>query len=198
MELAKTAAVPEEGKAASGRSPLPKTKIFTKQNVICWIIVCIPLLAFLVFNGFTIIFSILSMFGDMEANQLNTLKWNNFANFLRIGEDIGTIWQSIKVTLVLTLAQFTSLLIAIIVAAFLSQDVKGTRFFQTLYFIPYVCSSVAVSIMFAARHRHRLAEQHGKPFHADVGDLHLRHLAGARLRHRHVLFGVQVHQSRPL
>ena len=35
MELAKTAAVPEEGKAVSGRSPLPKNKIFTKQNVIC-------------------------------------------------------------------------------------------------------------------------------------------------------------------
>ena len=89
----------------------------------------------------------MAMFGEMEYNQLDTLKWNNFANFIRIGEDIGTIWQSIKVTLVMVLAQFTSLTIAIIMAAFLSQSVKGTRLFQTLYFIPYVCSSVAVSIM---------------------------------------------------
>ena len=147
MELTKTAALPEEEDARSGRTRLPKNQFFIKQNVICWIIVSIPLLAFLVFNGFTIVFSIMAMFGEMEYNQLDTLKWNNFANFIRIGEDIGTIWQSIKVTLVMVLAQFTSLTIAIIMAAFLSQSVKGTRLFQTLYFIPYVCSSVAVSIM---------------------------------------------------
>ena len=147
MELTKAAALPEEEDARSGRTRLPKNKFFTKQNVICWIIVSIPLLAFLVFNGFTIAFSIMAMFGEMEYNQLDTLKWNDFANFIRIGENIGTIWQSIKVTLVMVLAQFTSLTIAIIMAAFLSQSVKGTRLFQTLYFIPYVCSSVAVSIM---------------------------------------------------
>lgn len=147
MELTKTAVLPEGEDARSGRTKLPKNKFFTKQNIVCWVIVSIPLIAFLVFNGFTIVFSIMAMFGEMEYNQLDTLKWNNFANFIRIGEDIGTIWQSIKVTLVMVLAQFTSLTIAIIMAAFLSQSVKGTRFFQTLYFIPYVCSSVAVSIM---------------------------------------------------
>ena len=147
MELTKTAVLPEGEDARSGRTKLPKNKFFTKQNVVCWVIVSVPLIAFLVFNGFTIIFSIMAMFGDMEYNQLDTLKWNDFANFIRIGEDLGTIWQSIKVTLVMVLAQFTSLTIAIIMAAFLSQNVKGTRLFQTLYFIPYVCSSVAVSIM---------------------------------------------------
>ena len=79
MELTKTAAIPEEEDARSGRARLPKNKVFTKQNVICWIIVSIPLLAFLVFNGFTIVFSIMAMFGEMEYNQLDTLKWNNFA-----------------------------------------------------------------------------------------------------------------------
>ena len=135
MELTKTAALPEEENVPSGCAQLPKNKILTKQNIICWIIVSIPLLAFFVFNGFTIIFSVMAMFGEMEYNQLDTLTWNNFANFARLGEDLATIWQSIKVTLVLTLAQFTSLLIAIVIAAFLSQSVKGTRIFQTLYFL---------------------------------------------------------------
>ena len=147
MQLTKTAAPLEEERVQPGRAGLPKSKFFTKQNVVCWVIVSIPLLAFLVFNGFTIIFSVMAMFGEMEYNQLDTLQWNGFANFIRIGEDIGTIGQSVKVTLVMVLAQFTSLTIAIIMAAFLSQNVKGTRLFQTLYFIPYVCSSVAVSIM---------------------------------------------------
>ena len=66
MELTKTAALPEGESTRSGRRQLPKNKFFTKQNVVCWIIVSIPLLAFLVFNGFTIIFSIMAMFGEME------------------------------------------------------------------------------------------------------------------------------------
>ena len=55
--------------------------------------------------------------------------------------------QSAKITLIVASAQFVSLLIAITVAAFLSQNVKGTRVFQTLFFIPYICSTVAVTIM---------------------------------------------------
>ena len=55
--------------------------------------------------------------------------------------------SAIKVTLILAAAQFVSLGIALMIAAFLSQNVKGTRIFQTLYFVPYICSTVAVSIM---------------------------------------------------
>ncbi len=73
MELTKTAVLPEGEDARSGRKKLPKNKFFTKQNVVCWVIVSVPLIAFLVFNGFTIIFSIMAMFGDMEYNQLDTL-----------------------------------------------------------------------------------------------------------------------------
>ena len=40
-----------------------------------------------------------------------------------------------------------SLAIAITIAAFLSQNVKGTRVFQTLFFVPYICSTVAIAIM---------------------------------------------------
>ena len=147
MELTKTAALSGEESVQPGRILPQKKKILTRQNILCWVIVSVPLLAFFAFNGFTIIFSVMAMFGEMEYNRLDTLQWNGFENFIRIGEDIGTIWQSVKVTFVMVLAQFASLTIAIIMAAFLSQGVRGTRFFQTLYFIPYVCSSVAVSIM---------------------------------------------------
>ncbi len=147
MKAAEIASFAEEERTRKIREKLPHKKIITRQNVLCWVIVAIPLIGFLAFSGFTLVFSLMAMFCDMEYNQIDTLTWNNFANFFQIGENISTILQSIKVTLILTLAQFTSLLIAIIMAAFLSQGVKGTRFFQTLYFVPYICSAVAVSIM---------------------------------------------------
>lgn len=72
--------------------------------------------------------------------------WNDFAHFARFFTD-PKLLQAIKVTLILACAQFVSLAIALLMAAFLSQNVKGTRLFQTLYFVPYICSTVAVSIM---------------------------------------------------
>lgn len=71
---------------------------------------------------------------------------NDFANFIRFGTD-GRVWIALRNTVILACSQFVSLFIAIAVAAFLSQNVKGSRLFQTLFFIPYICSTVAVAVM---------------------------------------------------
>lgn len=136
----------ECGSKAPAQQKLPKKRIFTANNLICWFIVAIPLIGFLVFNGFTIGVSFVSMFCDMEYNQLNTLTWNNYANFVEAFTN-PKVLKSIGVTLIIASAQFVSLAIAIIIAGFLSQNIKGKRIFQTLYFVPYICSSVAVAIM---------------------------------------------------
>ena len=137
--------------AAESRSNAPRKKILTKQNIFCWAIVSIPLLGFLIFSGFTVIFSFAAMFCDMEYNQLDTLTWNSFQNFKDVVEQFtmedGRLGNSLVTTVIIASAQFVSLAIALTIAAFLSQSVKGTRLFQTLYFIPYICSSVAVAIM---------------------------------------------------
>lgn len=123
----------------------PKKKI-NRTYLFCWIGVGIPLLGFLIFSGFPLVVSVLAMFSDMEYNQLDTMKWNGFAHFARMFSD-AKLLQSLKVTVILACAQFVSLAIALLMAAFLSQNVKGTRLFQTLYFVPYICSTVAVSVM---------------------------------------------------
>lgn len=123
-------------------------KIFTKNNLFCWFGVSIPLIGFLVFSGFPLIISLASMFSSMEYNAIDTMKWNNFQNFVDAFSD-PRVWKSVQVTLILTCAQFVSLLLAITIAAFLSQNVKGSRVFQTLYFVPYICSTVAVTIMWS-------------------------------------------------
>ncbi len=132
----------------SGKTAAQKRKKPYKKYAFCLLIVAIPLIGFLVFNGFPIIVSFISMFCDMKYNQLDTLTWNNFAHFQRLFSDV-TILQSLKVTLIIASAQFVSLFIAIVIAAFLSQNVKGSRIFQTLFFVPYICSTVAVTIMWS-------------------------------------------------
>lgn len=139
------AAVPAE-KSAETQNGKPKKKKFNRTYLFCWIGAGIPLLGFLLFSGFPLVISILAMFSDMKYNKIETMVWNDFAHFARFFTD-PKLLQAIKVTLILACAQFVSLAIALLMAAFLSQNVKGTRLFQTLYFVPYICSTVAVSIM---------------------------------------------------
>ena len=136
----------EQPSSSVALPPEQKKRKFRKSWIMCWIGVAIPLVGFLVFNGYPIIVSLQAMFSSMKFGKLDTMKWNNFANFKMMVGD-AKLLASVKVTLILACAQFVSLGIALVMAAFLSQNVKGTRIFQTLYFVPYICSTVAISIM---------------------------------------------------
>ena len=142
----KTAVLQTEQSRSSVKSPEKKKRKFRKSWIMCWIGVAIPLIGFVVFNAYPIVVSLQAMFSSMKFGKLDTMKWNNFANFKMLIGDTKLL-SAIKVTLILAAAQFFSLGIALMIAAFLSQNVKGTRIFQTLYFVPYICSTVAVSIM---------------------------------------------------
>ena len=142
----KTAVLQTEQSRSSVKPPEKKKRKFRKSWIMCWIGVAIPLIGFVVFNAYPIVVSLQAMFSSMKFGKLDTMKWNNFANFKMLIGDTKLL-SAIKVTLILAAAQFVSLGIALMIAAFLSQNVKGTRIFQTLYFVPYICSTVAVSIM---------------------------------------------------
>ena len=129
--------------AVNKRKP---TKRFNKMYLFCWVGASIPLLGFLLFSGFPLVVSFMAMFSDMERNNIDTMQWNDFANFIRFATD-ERVWIALRNTAILACSQFVSLLVAIAIAAFLSQNVKGSRLFQTLFFIPYICSTVAIAVM---------------------------------------------------
>lgn len=126
---------------------IPKRKI--KYNPIAWVclaIVYIPIVAYFVFNGFPVVLSFVSMFTDMRANNLATMEWNGFENFKLVFTD-DRFWGAWKTTLILATAQFVTLIIALVIAVLLEQKVKGAKVLQVIFFIPYICSGVAVAIM---------------------------------------------------
>lgn len=128
---------------------LPKRKIKWKPlSWICLVIVFIPIVAYFVFNGFPVALSFISMFTDMDNNDLTTMQWNGFANFVSVFQDTR-FWKSWGVTLILATSQLVTLFIALIIAVLLEQKVKGAKVLQVIYFIPYICSSVAVAIMWS-------------------------------------------------
>ena len=105
-----------------------------------------PLVGFLLFQLIPMVIAFVTMFVDMKGYQLNTMTWNNFANFKDVMTD-ATFWLSLRNTALLLVGQFVSLIIALITSTFLSQKLRGTKFFTALFFVPYICSSVAIAII---------------------------------------------------
>lgn len=119
-----------------------KTSIF---GLVC---VLIPLIAYAFFHAFPMIVSLVLMFVDSNGSyKFYDMTWNNFANFKSVFST-DLIWQATKVSLFTTLAHLTSLVIATLTANFLRPRYKGSTFFEVLYFIPHICSTVALAIMF--------------------------------------------------
>lgn len=133
----------------SATDSIPKRKIKWKPlSWVCLVIVFIPIVAYFVFNGFPVVLSFISMFTDMDNNDLSTMQWNGFENIVNVFQD-ERFWKSWGVTLILATSQFVTLLIALVIAVLLEQKVKGAKALQVIYFIPYICSGVAVAIMWA-------------------------------------------------
>lgn len=136
-----------------------RKKLWTSSQWMCTGIVLIPLVAYIIFNGFPVVISFVSMFTDMRNNNLATMQWNNFENFIGYTDTFGEyhvgvftdprFWGAWKITLWLAAAQLVSLCIALLIANLLTQNLPGSNVFQTLFFIPYICSSVAVAVMWS-------------------------------------------------
>lgn len=110
------------------------------------IAIMIPLIGWLAFQLVPICVAISTMFVDMKGYQLDTMEWNNFATFKEVFKD-ETFWQTLRRTLVLLSTQFIGLLIAMVTSTLLSWKLRGSKFFTALFFVPYICSSVAITIM---------------------------------------------------
>lgn len=125
----------------------PSKKLrFRREWFWCYLVVALPFIGYIIFNITPIAVSVVAMFTDIEHNRLSTMTWNNFSHFKTFLHD-SKYWHALGITLWLTSAQFVSLLIALAVATLLKTNVRGSRFFQTFFFVPYICSTVAVSIM---------------------------------------------------
>lgn len=125
---------------------LKKGRKWKPINIMCLCIVLIPIISFIVFNGIPVVLSFISMFTNMENNDLTTMTWNNFENFKLVFSD-QRFWKSWGVTLWLASSQFVTLLIALIISVLLDQKVKFAKAMQVIFFIPYICSTVAIAIM---------------------------------------------------
>lgn len=127
-----------------------KKGLTNKQKTTIFGLVCvlIPLVAYVFFHAFPMVISFALQFVDSNGSyQFADMTWNNFANFKDVFSS-KLIWKATKVSAFTTLGHLASLVVATVTANFLHYRHKGSTLFEVLYFIPHICSTVALAIMF--------------------------------------------------
>lgn len=136
-----------------------KKRKWRREQKIALVVSLIPLIGFIIFNGFPLVISFIGMFCNVDLYNLGNIQWNNFEGFKSVFIprhafdlfyfDLSKyFYKAVVITLWIASVQLVTLLIALAIAALLRENFKGSKLFQILFFVPYICSTVAVALMF--------------------------------------------------
>lgn len=111
-----------------------------------WVMSSLPVLGFIIFGLIPMALALYMAFCQMHYYDLSTISWVGFTNFEEVLADSG-FWDSCANTLIYTISLPICLAISLCVSFLLTKKIKGKKAFRTIFFIPYVCSIVAVAVM---------------------------------------------------
>ena len=123
-----------------------KLKI-VKQNVVGTSMVILPFLGFLCFTLFPMLLSLALAFSHLQSALISEATFDaGFKNFIYVIKDEYT-WKAMRTTLVYSLTTFLNVAVAVFLASVMNRHIYGKKFYFVLFFLPQVCSSVAVAMM---------------------------------------------------
>lgn len=106
----------------------------------------IPLLGFVIFGFIPLILSVYLSFHTFKGLRLNSAVFVGFENFKTILQD-ELFYKALGNTGYVLLSCVVSLILSLIISGLIATDVKGAKGFKAVYFVPYVCSMVAITFM---------------------------------------------------
>lgn len=130
------------------KRPKKKRKI-NKEEIWGTVFAGIPLLGFTIFGLVPLVMALAMGFLDFSGTpgwSFQGAVWGGFENFKFVLTD-PQFWQAVLNTLIFGTATLISQLFALVIAYLLSKDIKGRGILRVIYFIPYVCSVVALTLM---------------------------------------------------
>lgn len=119
---------------------------FKAQSYISgYLFIALPIIGFFLFTFIPLVFSLYVSFNqyDFFTGEFTHI---GFENFKRAFSDPYFI-VSIQNTFVSLLGLFVQIIVALLLAILLTADIKGQPIFRAFFFIPSLCSSVAVTLI---------------------------------------------------
>lgn len=134
-------------------------KKWKKKSKIAFVVAVMPLIGFVIFRGFPIVLSFIGIFCNIDLYDFGNIQWNNFAGIKSIFVpgyahqlfyfDMSKyFYKAIGITVLMAVVSVVIQGIALLIATLLRENFKGNKLLQILFFIPNVCSTVSVALMF--------------------------------------------------
>lgn len=109
----------------------------------------IPLIGFAIFGLIPLVLSIYLSFHELHVIDFSELKWVGLNNFKYVfADENGRFYANWLTTLIFTLNVPLGIASGLYVATLLNRTQVAKRFFRSLFFVPYVCSVVVISLTF--------------------------------------------------
>ena len=122
------------------------TKMKSRENLIGYLFASPWLLGFFIFTLYPMCSSLYYSFTNY--NTLKTPTWIGIRNYIVMFTSDPLFWKSIWNTFYYAgLSVPLGIVMGVLIAILLNQKVKGMRFFRTIFYLPTVVSSVAVSLL---------------------------------------------------
>lgn len=137
---------------ASGNGALQpmRRRKFSKESACGLLLASIPLIGAFFFMFIPLVFSLVLGFCSMKGFNLEKIQFLGFShlfdNFAYVFSD-ALFWKSVGNTFYAALSLPLSMVVALVLSVFLNADIKGRTVFRVIYFLPYVCSVVALTNM---------------------------------------------------
>ena len=116
------------------------------ENTCGLVMSSLPVLGFIIFGLIPMVLAMYLGFCQMDFYDLSSAELVGFDNFKNVLSD-ASFWKSGLNTIIYTVSLPICLVISLCISFLLTKKIKGKKVFRTIYFIPYVCSVVAVAVM---------------------------------------------------
>ena len=119
-----------------------------QENIIGTLMASGPFIGFLLFTCLPMLFSLYISFTKLTSFDLSQAQWVGFDNYINLFKgEYYLLPYAIRNTLIWLINVPLNMLISLFIANLISKKLHGSKFLRTILFIPSICSSVAVTIM---------------------------------------------------
>lgn len=112
------------------------------------IMASIPFAGYILFSLFPMVLSLVVSFTELHSYQLDSMKWVGLQNYTEIFRS-KMLYTALKNSLFYCLSVPINMIASLFIANLLTKKVKGIEFSRTLLFLPTICSSVGVTLMWS-------------------------------------------------
>ncbi len=120
-------------------------KLVNKENFAAWIFIFPALLGILIF----IVIPVICSFGlsFVKWDLLNPIEFVGLKNYVELFKD-GLFYKILVNTIVFALStSILGVIIPLLLAAILNSKIRGSEFFKTAYFLPFITPMVVIGIV---------------------------------------------------